>query len=745
MNKLAEAVGGQRVVVTGASSGIGRALALELGRFGAQLILISRREAELEHVAAAVAKLGGTASVYPADLAQPSTVNEVAAQILVEHGGVDVLINNAGRSIRRPVECSYERLHDFQRTMQINYFGALGLILAFLPGMRERGHGHVVNISSMATQNATPPFSAYNASKSALDAWTRTAAAEVVRDGVTMTTVYMPLVNTAMSAASGAYAGARLLTVDQAAHMVCQALVTRSARVAPTAGTAGEILAAVAPGIHRRAIELGYRRLPGFETGWRRRKASEPLAPSGAKSVCVIGAGSSGIAVAKALHQRGIPFDCYECGERIGGNWVFGNTNGMSAAYRGLHINSSKRRMQFSDFPMPADYPDYPHHTQVADYFDSYVDHFGFRDHISLNTTVEHVTRRSDGGFDVRLNSGHIRRYDAVAVANGHHWDPRWPEPEFPGHFDGVQMHAHDYVDNTNLAGKNVVVVGLGNSAMDIAVESSHVAANTYLAGRRGVHIVPKYVFGRPLDEFPNDPRIPLWLRQRLFGALIRLSSGRVERYGLPKPDHHILEAHPTISNRILDRLSHGAITPKPNIAQLAGDQVEFAGGTSCLADVIIYCTGYRITFPFFDEDFVSAPDNEIRLYKNVITPGLENLWFIGLLQPLGASMPLAEAQARWMTAYLTGDYAFPDRNTLERVIDDDRARMARRYVASKRHTIQVDFDQYLRTVDREMSAGRDRAHRGASRSNRNRCHTTRGAEPPMWNCHRRPSTMLKS
>jgi cation diffusion facilitator CzcD-associated flavoprotein CzcO len=149
-------------------------------------------------------------------------------------------------------------------------------------------------------------------------------------------------------------------------------------------------------------------------------------------SVCVIGAGSSGITAIKALQDGGFPFDCFEASDRIGGNWVYKNRNGMSSAYRSLHINTSRDRMAYSDFPMPADYPDFPHHTQVAAYFDAYVDHFGLRDRITFKTGVERAEPH-DGGWRVTLDTGETRDYRALLVANGHHWDPRWPEPAFPG------------------------------------------------------------------------------------------------------------------------------------------------------------------------------------------------------------------------------------------------------------------------------------------------------------------------
>ena len=430
-------------------------------------------------------------------------------------------------------------------------------------------------------------------------------------------------------------------------------------------------------------------------------------------TACVIGAGSSGIAAAKALHERDIPFDCFEKSDRVGGNWVFGNRNGMSSAYRSLHINTSRERMEYSDFPMPKSYPDFPHHTHIAEYFDNYVDHFGFRDRIVFETGVEHADRGDDGVWTVTLESGERRRYDALLVANGHHWNPRWPEPAFSGEWGGVQLHSHHYVDNTDFKDKNVLVVGIGNSAMDIAVESSFVARKTFLSSRRGAYILPKYLFGRPLDQIGVNaltPVLPFWFRRAILMAMYRVAVGRVEDYGLPEPDHKIGEAHPTISADFLNRIAHGEMTWKPNVAELMGDRVKFDDGSVEPVDVIVWCTGYKVTFPFLDEDLLSAPDNDLPLFRRVFKPDIDNVFFIGLLQPLGAIMPLAEAQGRWVAAYLRGEYHLPPRSELEADIRTERERMFKRYVASKRHTMQVDFDNYLHALAKEMAAGAKRA-----------------------------------
>jgi thioredoxin reductase len=428
--------------------------------------------------------------------------------------------------------------------------------------------------------------------------------------------------------------------------------------------------------------------------------------------VCVIGAGSSGIAAVKALLDRGVPFDCFEKSDQVGGNWVFGNRNGMSAAYRDLFINVSRERMAYADYPMPTSYPDFPHHTHIKEYFDKYVDRFGLREHIAFETGVEHARKREDGTWEIALDTGHTRSYDALVVANGHHWDARWPEPAFPGAdtFKGRQLHAHSYVDNSIFAGKDVVILGMGNSAMDLAVESSYVAANTYLSARKGAWIIPKYVFGKPVDQLPNNPRVPFAIRQRMIHQTIKTITGPPERYGLPKPDHKFGESHPTVSGRILDRIAHGTIAPKPNVASLEGETVRFTDGSEVHADVVVYCTGYKISFPFFDEDFLAAPDNHIELFRRVFHPDIDGLYFIGLLQPLGAIMPLAEAQSAWVGDHLRGEYALPSPADLRRDIATDQAAMRKRYVASKRHTIQVDFDDYLHALDAERRAGAERA-----------------------------------
>jgi cation diffusion facilitator CzcD-associated flavoprotein CzcO len=444
------------------------------------------------------------------------------------------------------------------------------------------------------------------------------------------------------------------------------------------------------------------------------------------EKVCVIGAGSSGLTACQVLGARGIPFDCFEKGSMIGGNWRYENDNGTSSAYKSLHINSARKLMSYRAFPMPDDYPDYPSHWQVAKYFDDYADRFGLRERITFNTEVVSVAPVRgavtgtagangagppvDGEWEVTLEGPEGRRterYRAVIVANGHHWKPRWPEPPFPGaeDFEGEQMHAHHYRETDVLEGKRVLVLGIGNSAVDIAVESSRIADKTFLAMRRGAYVLPKFLGGKPIDEAapPIASRLPLPMQRFFFNRMLKTAVGEMTDYGLPKPDHKLLEAHPTVSSELLPRIGHGDVAVKPNIDRFAGDRaVRFADGSEEEIDLVVYCTGYRIEFPFLAEDVFVARDNRMPLYERVVSVENPGLYFIGFIQPLGPIMPLAEAQAEWIAELLAGRAALPAAAEMREEIAGYERWQHKRFVSSKRHTIEVDFYPYLRAIGRE-------------------------------------------
>jgi flavin-binding monooxygenase-like protein len=427
------------------------------------------------------------------------------------------------------------------------------------------------------------------------------------------------------------------------------------------------------------------------------------------EKICIVGAGSSGLTACQVLAARGIPFDCFEKGSMIGGNWRYENDNGTSSAYRSLHINSARKLMSYRAFPMPDDYPDYPSHWQVARYFDDYAERFGLGEKIAFRTEVV-AAEPSEDGWEVTVEGPEGRRtetYRAVIVANGHHWKPRWPEPPFPGadDFEGEQMHVHHYREPDVLEGKRVLVLGIGNSAVDLAVESSRIAVKTFLAMRRGAYVLPKFLGGTPIDESapPAMTRLPIFVQRFFFNRLLKLSVGEMTDYGLPKPDHKLLEAHPTVSSELLPRLGHGDITAKPNIDRFTGGRsVRFTDGSEEEIDLVVYCTGYKIEFPFLDEQVFAARDNRMPLYRRVVSAEHPGLYFIGFVQPLGPIMPVAEAQSEWIADLLKGKAALPSSKEMRKEIAAYDRWLNKRFVASKRHTIEVDFHPYLRDIRRE-------------------------------------------
>jgi cation diffusion facilitator CzcD-associated flavoprotein CzcO len=279
-------------------------------------------------------------------------------------------------------------------------------------------------------------------------------------------------------------------------------------------------------------------------------------------------------------------------------------------------------------------------------------------------------------------------------------------------------MHAHDYRRPEQLVGRRVVVVGGGNSGMDIARDAGDFGEAAFLSLRRGVHVIRKRL-GRkrtPVDQTLLPPWLPWPVQQKGFEVL-RIRSGSISEYGFPEPDHKVGHAHPTVSDEIHDRLATGAVVAKPNIRELRGETVLFEDGSEERVDVIVYCTGYKVTFPFFDEEFIVAPDNDLPLYARTFHPDVEGVYFLGLAQPLGALMPMAERQSEWIAKLLRGEYALPPNEEMRLMIAREREAHAKRFYRSKRHTMEVDFETWMRDSDREMRRGAERAAAPGHRS----------------------------
>lgn len=352
----------------------------------------------------------------------------------------------------------------------------------------------------------------------------------------------------------------------------------------------------------------------------------------------IIGAGPAGLAHAKALKDAGILYEHVEADDEVGGNWRHGT-------YRTTHIISSRKTTEFTDFPMPESYPDFPSQQQMGEYYRFYADTFGLRSQIEFETKVIAVTPRADDLWDVELASGEKRSYKGVLVCNGHHWQKRFPD--YPGEYSGELIHSKDYKSPKQLTGKRVLVIGGGNSACDIVSEAARVADSADLSLRRGYWFMPKTMLGKPVVESPIM-QLPVVVQRLLLRVLLRLVIGKYSDYGLPVPDHKIFDKHPTISTEILHYLKHGRIKPRPDISRLNGKTVHFVDGTSGDFDLIVSATGYYVSFPFLPNGFVPMRNDHLALvYGGCLLPEHRHLYLIGTQQTRYGIGPLLTPGSR--------------------------------------------------------------------------------------------------
>ncbi|MFG2328776.1 flavin-containing monooxygenase [Streptomyces sp. NPDC048604] len=430
-------------------------------------------------------------------------------------------------------------------------------------------------------------------------------------------------------------------------------------------------------------------------------------------SVCVIGAGLSGLATAHALHVRGVEFVCLEKAPDVGGIWRQPEAGERGPAYQALHLNSARQLTGYTEFPMSDDLPLYPGHADIAAYLRSFADWAGLRSRIEFGVEVLSVRQDADGLWKVgsRDARGDVRErvFEQVVVASGHHSVPALPDPlpAGAGSFGGRILHSMDYGDGREFAGQRVVVVGMGASGVDIAADLSRHAGQTLLSVRRGLHIVPKQLFGIPVDliaEAPWFTRMSFAEQRRFVEQALLVARGRLSDYGLPEPDHPIFSSAVTISDEILSCIRHGSVTPKPAVASFDGDRVVFADGTSVEADAVVYCTGFHMDFPFLPDECPTGADGTVELYKRVVPADRPGLYFVGLIRPVGSITRLVEAQARWVGDLVAGRTALPPEGEMRAEIDAYLAGVAERYGSSSGHSVQVDVGSYLREL-RELQS----------------------------------------
>ncbi|HET8871896.1 MAG TPA: NAD(P)-binding domain-containing protein [Aquabacterium sp.] len=426
--------------------------------------------------------------------------------------------------------------------------------------------------------------------------------------------------------------------------------------------------------------------------------------------IAVIGAGPSGITAAKNLFDQGLTdVTVFDRGDRVGGNWVFDAESGHSSVFETTHIISSRLYSQYHDYPMPESYPDYPNHRLLQAYFQSYADHFGVTGKIRFQTLVEHCVPLSGGKWRVTSRhepTGQVQEeiYDYLVVCNGHHWKPRWPD--YPGHFSGQMVHSHEFKRAAPFAGKRVLVIGAGNSACDVAVETARVSARTDISMRRGYWIVPKFIFGKPADVLHNRlAGAGRWLPRRLkawaLETLLKSVNGRNESFGMQAPDHRILETHPTSNSELIYFIRHGEIGVKRDIARMDGSTVFFKDGTQADYDAIICCTGFWIDHPFFDKGLIDYSKGKPPLYLKMLPADVPNVAFIGLFQPFGCIWPASELQSKILARMLVGKWHPP--KDLRAAIQHELDHPDQPQLDTARHTITVDYPLFRRRLLKEL------------------------------------------
>ncbi|WP_170453089.1 flavin-containing monooxygenase [Ruegeria arenilitoris] len=421
------------------------------------------------------------------------------------------------------------------------------------------------------------------------------------------------------------------------------------------------------------------------------------------KAYALIGAGPMGLAAAKVLKEQGIPFQGFELHSDVGGLWDIDAPR--STMYESAHLISSKSMTEFADFPMGDDVAEYPSHRQMRDYFRAFADHFGLRDHYGFNTEVIDASPLGAPGDGWRLTwrddqGTHSGEFAGVLIANGTLSEPNMPD--FPGRFDGELIHASQYRYPSQFDGKRVLVVGAGNSGCDIAVDAIHHAAQCDLSMRRGYFFVPKYVFGKPADTLGGMIRLPMWLKRRIDGMILRWFVGDPQKYGFPKPDYKLYESHPVVNSLVLYHAGHGDLRIRPDIDRIEGRTVHFKDGSASDYDMILAATGYKLHYPFIDPNLLNWQGDAPHLYLNAMHPERDDLFVLGMIEATGLGWQGRHEQAEMVARYIKGlQSGCPVAAALkaEKQKDYQRATGGMQYLNLPRMAYYVDKATYRKAV----------------------------------------------
>jgi hypothetical protein len=354
---------------------------------------------------------------------------------------------------------------------------------------------------------------------------------------------------------------------------------------------------------------------------------------------CIVGAGPSGLSTLRAMLNLGLAVDVFERHDSIGGIWD--RKNPGTPMYESAHFISSRDLSGFTGYPMPPDYPDYPRNDQVLSYLKAFAEEFGLTQHVHLSTSVDSATW--DGAaWLVNTSDGVTRRYRTLTCANGTQWHPFTPEIPGIDSYTGEVMHSREYSEGAQLSRKRVLVIGAGNSGVDIACDAARFASFAAISVRRGYHLVPKHILGKPADVFGSTgPHLPTKVAQAVFPRLLKLTMGDPTQYGWPQPDHKILESHPIINDQILHYLRHGDLEVRRNIDRFDGADVVFVDGKREQFDLVIFATGYTTKVPYLDESLFEWKGSRPHLFLRLFSPKQDGLACMGFTEGDGGAYEL--------------------------------------------------------------------------------------------------------
>ncbi|XP_059922512.1 flavin-containing monooxygenase 5-like [Gadus macrocephalus] len=439
--------------------------------------------------------------------------------------------------------------------------------------------------------------------------------------------------------------------------------------------------------------------------------------------VAVVGAGPSGLTSIKACLDEGLDPTCFESSNDIGGLWRFKEQPepGRANIYHSVVLNSSKEMMSFSDFPSPADFPNNMHHSEVLLYLRLYTQAFKLLPHIHFQKTVVSVRQRPDfpvtGQWEIETEEKPGQRethvFDAVIVGSGHFTNPHLPLHDFPGieRFDGKYFHSWEYRNADSLQGKRVVVIGIGNSGGDIAVDISRVAEKVYLSSRSGAWLVGRVAEGGLPCDLVGTSRfdlalaglLPTWSAKAFETKLNRAFNHSL--YGL-QPQHRFFAQIPLVNDELPGRIISGRVQMRPNVKEFCDSRVVFVDGSIIdKVDVVVFATGYHYSFPFLPRDLQAKSGHRLRLYRHVFPPGMSRptLAVVGFIHALGAINPLAEMQARWVTRVFKDLIALPTQDAMLQSIEKDTATMHQSFAISERNPLQVVYLPYMDSLAEQI------------------------------------------